>query len=64
MYKNAEGRGKIDKEGPNFKIKRRMKQGDPLSPNMFNNILEEIIWKDNGIKLNGKWLSNLRLMWF
>ncbi len=29
IYKNAEGRVKIDKEGPNFKIDRGVKQGDP-----------------------------------
>ncbi len=36
MYKNVEGRIRLDKTGPKFKIERGDKQGDPLSPNLFN----------------------------
>ncbi len=41
-----------------------MKQGDPLSANLFNSVLEEIFrkldWEEKGVKINGQWLNNLR----
>lgn len=41
-----------------------MKQGDPISPNLFTALLEHIFrqldWKNKGINVNGEYLSNLR----
>ncbi len=47
-----------------FKIKRVVKYGDPLSPNLFNSLLENILWElgweNREIKIDGKCLNNLR----
>ncbi len=42
LYREGEAYIKLDREGSKFKIKKGVKQGDPLSPNLFNCILEEI----------------------
>ncbi len=62
MYKNAERRIHLDKIGPKFKIERGVKQGDPLSPKLFNGLVEEVFQKLNweGKGINGEWLNNLR----
>ncbi len=40
-----------------------MRQGDPLSANLFNCILEKIFrglnWEGKGLKINGEWLHNI-----
>ncbi len=47
-----------------FEIRRGVRQGDTLSPNMFNSGLEQLFkrlnWQDKGININGEKLSNLR----
>ena len=65
MYRKAKAYVKIDrKKGPVFKITNGMKQGDPLSSNLFNCVLEEIFrkmdWEGKGIKIGGEYLNNLR----
>ncbi len=61
---NSEDYIKLDRKGENFSIEKGVKQEDPLSPNIFNSVLEEVFWKMNweekGIKINGQWMSNLR----
>lgn len=65
LYQNSIAYIKLDKKGKPFKIGRGVKQGDPLSPNLFNEVIEEIIrglnWENRGIKIYWKYLNNLRL---
>ncbi len=64
MYSDTSAQIRMEKKGLEFEITNGVKQGDPLSPNLFNNIIEEIFWemewKNMGIRIDGKWLSNLR----
>ena len=54
--------------GENFPIKRGVKIGNPLSPNLFNAVLEEIFkkfeWKGRGIKIKkrGQIYSNTQTL--
>lgn len=64
IYSNSYAKIKMDKEGAPFKLLRGVKQGDPLSPKLFNCLLEETFrkldWRDYGIEINGTRLTNLR----
>ncbi len=47
-----------------MKVGRRVKQGDLLSPNLFNCVIEEIFrnlnWENREIKINGEYFNHLR----
>ena len=64
MYTNVKARVVTDVKGRYFNIEKGVKQGDPLSPILFNTALEEVFrkldWENKGISINGKKLSNLR----
>ena len=65
MYNNCRAKVRTEKEGKEFKIKRGVKQGDPLSPKLFTSLLEhqfrKIEWKNEyGINIDGHKLTHLR----
>ncbi len=60
---NSKAYIKLDRKGEKFSLKRGIKHGDPLSPNILNSVLEvfrKMNWEEKGIKINGQWMSNLR----
>eukprot|EP00973_Karenia_brevis_P070325 9775396-Karenia_brevis.AAC.1 len=68
LYKNQTGRVVGQALSKPFSIDRGTKQGDPISPNLFNSVLEDIVrplqqkWrhKGYGINVDGDLLCNLR----
>ena len=66
IYTNSSSQIISDRVSSNFKIERGVKQGDPISPNLFNAVLEQIFrklnWDDKnvGVNINGKQLHHLR----
>ncbi len=64
MYTDMKSRIITDQIGPYFDINKGVRQGDPLSPIMFNCLLEQIFksleWQEIGINIHGEFLNNLR----
>ncbi len=64
MYKGRKAIIITEIEGEYFDIKKGVKQGDPLSPALFNCALEEVLkkmeWEQKGLNINGKRFTNLR----
>ncbi len=57
LYSKSKVEIKLDKKEELFQVQRGMKQGDPLSLNIFNAVLEEIFRK---IDLGGCEVKNCR----
>lgn len=64
LYSKAKAQIKMEKTGKEFETGRGVKQGDPLSSNIFNCVLEQafrkVNWEKKGIRVNGRYLNNLR----
>ena len=63
-YNNATSLIKLDKESSKFPIQRGVRQGDTISPKLFNAGLEQIFrkleWDSKGININGEHINHLR----
>ena len=64
IYSKSSTKIKLEREGPEFDIKKGVRQGDPLSPKIFSAVLEHVIrnidWERQGIEIDGEYMSHLR----
>lgn len=64
IYELSSARIKLDQLGSAFSIDNGVKQGDCMSPKLFNSVLEHVFrtlnWESMGVNINGKYLSNIR----
>ena len=55
---------KTERVGEYFMIKRRVRQGDPMSPKLFSAVLEQVFrcfdWNKYRLNVNGVQLNHLR----
>lgn len=63
IYENSQTNVRIKEEEIEVEIERGVKQGDVMSPILFNAVLqmaiENIDWRNNGIRIDGKNLCHL-----
>lgn len=64
IYKEATAKVKLHKVSNAFKISKGVRQGDTISPKLFNAVLQEVFkklnWEERGIKIDGEFINNLR----
>ena len=64
IYKEATAKLKLHKTSNAFKIRKGVRQGDTISPKLFNAVLQEIFkklnWEEKGIKIDGEFINHLR----
>ena len=64
LYSKATSVLRLHKDSEKLKLGRRAKQGDNISPKLFtsclqNAILNKINWDNNGVRIDGEYLSHL-----
>lgn len=64
LYKSATMTVQLTENTNPIQIQKGVRQGDVISPKLFNNALEDIFktldWTEKGININGMYLSHLR----
>jgi len=64
IYNNATSKIRLDRDSEIFRIERGVRQGDTISPKLFNAALEQVFrqldWENAGIVVNGERLNHLR----
>lgn len=64
IYRQATTTVKLHTNSKHIKIDCGVRQGDPMSPKLFNTVLEyafkTLEWHNKGIKIDGEYLNNLR----
>ncbi len=64
IYNNATSMIRLDKDSVKFEVKRGVRQGDTISPKLFNAGLEQVFrrldWDTKGIMVNGERINHLR----
>ncbi|TKR73976.1 hypothetical protein L596_021211 [Steinernema carpocapsae] len=64
IYEEASSRIQVGRAQVPIEVQRGVRQGDTISPKLFNAALEEtfkeLSWEDRGLNINGRRLSNLR----
>ncbi|GBP09530.1 Putative uncharacterized transposon-derived protein F52C9.6 [Eumeta japonica] len=64
VYSHSTARIQLEKKGTPFRVRKGVRQGDPLSPKLFSTVLETIFrglnWENLRINIDGASLTHLR----